>query len=78
MTIVIAENAVLLGWGLLIGAVSALIAVIPAGTERGFRVPVSAGGTLLLLAVLAAGLVSSMIATSVAWRQSLVGALRSE
>ncbi len=76
--VVLAENAVLLGWGLAIGAVSALVAIAPASVERGARLPLSASGSLLLLAVVAAGLVSSIVATRVAWRDSLVSALRSE
>jgi putative ABC transport system permease protein len=76
--IILSENAVLLGWGLAAGALSALVAVAPAAIERGARVPISAGGWLLLLAVLAAGLVSSVIATRAAIRAPLVGALRAE
>ena len=72
------ENAVLLGCGLAVGAISAFIAIAPAAIERGVRVPVSAGGWLLLLAVIGAGLLSSVIATRAAWRESLLGALRSE
>ena len=73
-----AENAVLLGLGLIVGAVSALIAIAPAAFERGIRVPVGTGGWLLLLAVAAAGLLSSVIATRAAWREPLLSALRSE
>jgi hypothetical protein len=46
--------------------------------ERGIRVPVSAGGWILLLAVAGAGLLSSLVATRAALRESLLGALRSE
>jgi putative ABC transport system permease protein len=76
--IILSENAVLLGWGLVAGALSALVAVAPAALERGARIPLAAGGWLLLLAVLAAGLVSSMIATRAALRAPLVAALRAE
>jgi ABC-type antimicrobial peptide transport system permease subunit len=76
--IVLAENAVLLGWGLIAGAASALVAIAPAAAERGARVPISVNGSLLLLAVLAAGLVSSIVATRAALRAPLVAALRSE
>ncbi len=72
------ENAVLLGCGLIVGAISAFIAIAPAAMQRGVRVPVSRGGWLLLLAVIGAGLLSSVIATRAAWRESLLGALRSE
>lgn len=77
-TIILSENAVLLGWGLAAGALSALVAIAPAAIERGARIPLTAGGWLLLLAVLAAGLVSSVIATRAALRAPLVGSLRAE
>ena len=77
-TIILAENAVLLGCGLAVGALSAAIAIAPAAIERGARVPLTAGGWLLLLAVLAAGLLSSIVATRAAMRAPLVASLRSE
>lgn len=77
-TLIAAENAVLLGWGLAVGALSAFVAIAPAAIERGARLPLTAGGWLLLLAVLAAGLVSSLIATRAALRAPLIGALRAE
>jgi putative ABC transport system permease protein len=76
--IILSENAALLGWGLAAGALSALVAIAPAAIERGARLPLTRGGWLLLLAVLAAGLVSSVIATRAALRTPLVAALRSE
>jgi ABC-type lipoprotein release transport system permease subunit len=75
---VAAENAVLLGCGLLVGAVSAFIAIAPAAVERGVRLPVGLGGVALLFAVVGAGLLSSVLATRAAWRESLLSALRSE
>ena len=77
LAIVLAENVLLLGWGLVVGAACALVAIAPAVTERGGRLPV-AGSALLLVAVLAAGLLSSVIATRVALSGSLLGALRAE
>jgi ABC-type antimicrobial peptide transport system permease subunit len=77
-TIILSENAVLLGWGLAVGALSAFVAITPAAIERGARLPVTAGGGLLLLAVLAAGLVSSIVATRAALRAPLVAALKAE
>jgi putative ABC transport system permease protein len=77
-TIILAENAVLLGWGLAVGALSAFVAIAPAAIERGARLPLTTGGWLLLLAVLAAGLVSSVIATRAALRAPLISALRAE
>ena len=76
--IVVAENAVLLGCGLVLGAIAAAVAVGPAAMARGARLPLSAGSAALLLAVLAAGLVSSFIATRAALRAPLLASLRAE
>jgi putative ABC transport system permease protein len=76
--IILSENAVLLGWGLAAGAISALVAIAPAALERGARLPLTAGGWSLLVAVLVAGLVSSVIATRAALRAPLIAALRAE
>jgi putative ABC transport system permease protein len=76
--IVVAENAVLIGCGLGLGAIAAAVAVGPAAMARGARVPLSAGGIGLLLAVLAAGLLSSVIATRAALHAPLVASLRTE
>jgi hypothetical protein len=46
--------------------------------ERGGRLPVTASGALLLVAVFVAGLVSSVVATRAALRTPLLNALRSE
>ena len=78
VAIVLAENLLLLGWGLAIGTCCALVAVAPALTDRGWRVSAAARGGWLLLAVFAAGLVSSIVATRAALRAPLLGALRSE
>jgi ABC-type lipoprotein release transport system permease subunit len=77
-TLVLSENVALLVWGLSTGLVSALIAIAPAALQRGARLPLSAGGGLLVVAVLAAGLLSSVVATRAALRAPLVAALRSE
>ncbi len=74
---VLVENGLLLFGGLAAGAICALVAIAPAFLERGGQFPiVSLGG--LLLAVAAAGLVSSLAATIVAVRSPLLAALRSE
>ena len=78
LTIVVAENVVLLAGGLLAGAVCAVIAVLPAVAERGGRVPIGAGAVLLLFAVLVTGIVSSIVATRAATRAPLLASLRSE
>jgi ABC-type lipoprotein release transport system permease subunit len=77
-TVVFAENLMLLVWGLAAGALSASIAVVPAAMDRGARVPLTTAGALLVSAVLVAGLLSSALATYIAVRTPLVGALRSE
>src|SRR5262249_14728842 len=75
--IVVAETLVMLGCGLAAGAACALVAIAPGVLERGARVP-AAAGALLLVAVAAAGLLSSLAATRAALRAALVEALRSE
>jgi hypothetical protein len=77
-TIVLAENLLLLAWGLGIGVVCALVAIAPAVLERGGRLPTPASAAALLVAVFVAGLVSSIVGTGAALRTPLLGALRSE
>jgi len=77
-TIVVAENLLLLAWGLLIGVVCALIAIGPAIVERGGRLPATSSSVVLVVAVLMAGLVSSVVATRAALRTPLLSSLRSE
>ncbi len=76
--IVVAENVLLLGWGLVVGTACALVAIAPAVADRGGRLPIGSGGGLLLFAVLAAGLLSSVVATRAALRTPLLEALRAE
>jgi putative ABC transport system permease protein len=74
---VLAENLLLLVFGLATGAVCALLAISPTLLSRGGRLPGAALG-ILLMAVLAAGLVASLLATRAALRSPLLQALRSE
>lgn len=74
---VIAENALLLGCGLLTGVLCALLAILPALVARGGRLSVVSLG-LLLLAVLAPGLAASLIAVGAVIRSPLLPALRTE
>lgn len=74
---VIAENALLLGCGLLTGTLCALLAIIPALVARGGRLSAVSLG-LLLLAVLLAGLAASLVAVRAAVRSPLLAALRTE
>jgi ABC-type lipoprotein release transport system permease subunit len=76
--IIVAENALLLGWGLAAGAVCAAIAIAPAVFERGGRLPAAGSAGALVVAVFAAGLLSSVIATRAALRSPLLEALRGE
>jgi ABC-type antimicrobial peptide transport system permease subunit len=77
-TIVVAESTLLLACGLVIGVIAALVAVAPAAAERGGRLPTGAGSWLLLFAVFATGLVSSIVATRAAIQSRLLDALRAE
>ncbi|MDQ3213913.1 MAG: ABC transporter permease [Acidobacteriota bacterium] len=72
-----AEATLLLGVGLAAGAGSAVLAVAPAWFSRGGVRP-GAGLLALLLAVAAAGLLSSFIATRAALRGNMLEALRAE
>jgi hypothetical protein len=77
-TIVVAESALLLVAGLMIGVVSALIAIAPAAAERGGRLPTGLGAWLLLFAVFGTGLISSIVAAKAAIQTRLLDALRTE
>jgi len=78
LLMVVAENALLLGGGLVAGALSAGLAIAPAVAERGGRVPLTSAGALLLFAVFITGLLSSVIAMAAATRAPLLTSLRSE
>jgi ABC-type lipoprotein release transport system permease subunit len=77
-TIVLTENILLLVYGLAIGTLCAVIAVVPAVLDRGGWLPIRAGGWLLLSGVFLAGLLSSIAATYAALRTPLLGSLRAE
>ena len=74
---VIAENALLLGCGLLTGVLCAMLAIIPALVARGGRLSAVSLG-LLLLAVLLTGLAASLVAVRAVIRSPLLPALRTE
>jgi len=74
---VIAENALLLFCGLVTGTVCALLAIAPVLLERGGRAPLLSLGALLA-AVIASGLVASLLATAAALRSPLIPELRAE
>ncbi|MEW5977667.1 MAG: FtsX-like permease family protein [Acidobacteriota bacterium] len=72
-----AENLILLVSGLVVGTISALLAIIPVLMERGGRAPISAI-VMLLLTVLLTGVLASWLATATALRSPLLQALRAE
>ncbi len=74
---VVAENALLLGCGLLTGVLCAALAIAPAFIARGGNVSVTSL-TLLLLAVLLTGLAASLLAVVAAVRSPLLASLRTE
>ncbi|HWQ32333.1 MAG TPA: ABC transporter permease [Blastocatellia bacterium] len=74
---IVAENALLLGCGLLTGVVCALIAIAPAMFARGGQVSV-VSLAVLLLAVLVTGLAASLVAVAATTRAPLLPALRTE
>jgi hypothetical protein len=76
-TLILAEAAFLLFVGVTVGAGCAAIAIAPAWLGRGGAAP-GAGLGLLLAAVIAAGVVSSALATRAALGERLLTALRSE
>ncbi len=78
LLMVAAENTFLLAGGIVTGAVCAALAIAPAVAERGGRLPLTTGGMVLLFAVLAVGLLSSLVATRAAMRGPLLESLRSE
>jgi hypothetical protein len=75
--IILSENFALICWGLLSGAICAFLAVIPALQSRGAAFPFAISG-LILLSVLAAGMISSVLAVIAALRSPLLFALHSE
>ena len=78
LIMVMAENTLLLGGGLLAGTACALLAIAPAAAERGSRLPLTAGIAVLLFGLLIIGLLSSAVAAKAVTRGPLLPALRSE
>jgi len=74
---VLAENAILLFWGLASGTLCALIAIAPAFVSRGGALSLSSLG-LLLLAVLVSGVLASLLAVAASVRAPLLESLRAE
>jgi hypothetical protein len=76
-TMVLAESATLIVGGVLIGTISAIVAIIPAVRERAQSLPVMEIG-LLLIGVVITGLVASLLAVKMATATPVVEALKSE
>jgi len=72
------ENLLIVAAGLIIGALTASLAIAPAALERGARVPLSSGAVLLLFAVFVTAALSSLAAMVAATRGPLLDALKSE
>ena len=77
LTMVVAENVLLLVGGLTIGTFCALVAIAPVFLDRGGRLPIDTL-SMLLLGVLGTGLLASLGATAAALRSPLLTALRNE
>jgi ABC-type lipoprotein release transport system permease subunit len=77
LTMVVAENVLLLIGGLMIGTFCALIAIAPTLLDRGGRLPLDTLA-LLLAGVLGTGLLASLGATIAALRSPLLSALRAD
>jgi ABC-type lipoprotein release transport system permease subunit len=75
--VVLSENSLLLFLGVLTGALSAALAIVPALLERGGGFAFESAAALLL-AVVASGILSSLLAVRSALRSPLLEALRSE
>jgi len=75
--VIVAEVALLLGAGLISGAACAALAIAPAWLARSGALP-GPGLLVLLIAVVAAGLLSSLVATRAALGGKILEALRVE
>jgi ABC-type lipoprotein release transport system permease subunit len=76
-TMTLVENALLVGAGLFIGTLCALLAIAPAVMARGGRLP-SATLAMLLAGVVATAAVASFVATAAALRAPVLDTLKSE
>ncbi len=76
-SMIVVENMLLVGCGLVSGASCALLAIAPAAAERG-SAPFTTGAALLLVGVMATGLLASIVAIRAAIHAPLLESLRSE
>ena len=75
--IVLVENLLLISWGVLSGMLCAVLAILPALTERGAALPLATTG-LVMIAVLTTGIAASLFAATAAFRSPLIPELNSE
>ena len=75
--IILAENIVLILWGLATGTICAFLAILPAIHSRGGSIPFVMTAWILI-GVLSVGIVSSFFASLAAFRLPLLTSLRSE
>jgi len=75
--LVLSETGLLLGWGLMIGTVAALLAMGPHLMSTGAEVPWGSGAGLLV-AIAFTGLLSATLAVRAAVRVPIVTTLRGE
>jgi ABC-type antimicrobial peptide transport system permease subunit len=78
LVMLLSETGSLLAAGLGVGTLCAALAIAPALVERGGRLPISAPVLLLLLAVGAAGVLSTLVAGRAATSGALLQSLKSE
>ena len=77
LALVAGEHVWLLFAGMVAGAVCAVVAIVPALRSSAAAVPYASGG-LMLLAIVAAGVLATVLATACALRGRLIEALRAE
>ncbi|HUE87589.1 MAG TPA: ABC transporter permease [Vicinamibacterales bacterium] len=76
-TLVTAESLLLVGTGVVIGTAAALLSIAPAIAERGSSLPFASLG-LLIIAVVATGVVASLVAVRMATSMNVVDAIKNE
>jgi ABC-type antimicrobial peptide transport system permease subunit len=76
-TLVTAESLVLVGTGVAVGTLAALVAIAPAIAERASSLPYM-GLVALIVSVIATGLLASVIAVRLATSMKVVEAIKSE
>jgi putative ABC transport system permease protein len=76
-TLVTSESLLLVGTGVAIGTVAALIAIAPAIAERASSLPFASLG-LLMVSVVATGLIASFVAVRMATSMNVVEAIKNE